>query len=446
MNEKTTSSYFRTILLLSVAVWLVVMNTTMFNVALPNVLSEFNLSPADGAWIVSGYSIILAIFTITYTRLSDYLPIRRLLMTGMAIFGVGSILGFFATTFPLLLAARLLQATGAAAIPGLAMVFAGRFIPFARRGRAMALIASASSLGFGLGPVVGGVVTEYLNWNYLFTVTLFVVLLIPILFRRLPEEEVRKGSFDLTGGLLTGATVTSFLLYISTFNWLFLAIGIIVGGLLWLRITRTDAPFIQPSLFKNKGYRKLLYMSYLGFTTHFAILLLMPLMLQNVYEKGPSVVGYIIFPGAMLSAVAAIYVGRLLDRYGNRKVIYLAHGLLLLSTVIFYFLSPLNEYMIMIGYMFTSFGFSSLSSSTTNEVSRILPSEEIATGIGMKQLIQYVGSASGSVAGGILLELNGLTYSTPSFQLTYAFLFVLMALSAVIMVIYARNMKGNESI
>ncbi|MDO6656474.1 MFS transporter [Anaerobacillus sp. 1_MG-2023] len=443
MNEKTTSSYFKTILLLSVAVWLVVMNTTMFNVALPNVLTEFNLSPADGAWIVSGYSIILAIFTITYTRLSDYLPIRRLLIAGIVIFGLGSVLGFFSETFPLLLAARLLQATGAAAIPGLSMVFAGRFIPFSSRGRAMAMIASASSLGFGLGPVVGGVVTEYLDWNYLFTVTLFVVLLIPILFRRLPEEEVRKGSFDIIGGLLTGATVTSFLLYISTFNWLFLALGIIIGGLLWLRITRTDIPFIQPSLFKNKGYRKLLYMSYLGFTTHFAILLLMPLMLQNVYEKGPSVVGYIIFPGAMLSAVAAIYVGRLLDRYGNMKVIYLAHGLLLISTVIFYFLSPLNEYMIMIGYMFTSFGFSSLSSSTTNEVSRILPSEEIATGIGMKQLIQFVGSASGSVAGGIMLELNGLTYSTQSFQLTYIFLLILMALSAIIMWVYARKLKTS---
>ncbi|MGA9288890.1 MAG: MFS transporter, partial [Anaerobacillus sp.] len=326
MNDKTTSTYFRTILLLSVAVWLVVMNTTMFNVALPNVLTEFNLSPADGAWIVSGYSIILAIFTITYTRLSDYLPIRRLLIIGIIIFSSGSVLGFFANTFPILLAARLLQATGAAAIPGLSMVFAGRFIPFSRRGRAMAMIASASSLGFGLGPVVGGVVTEYLDWNYLFTVTLFVVLLIPILFRRLPDEEVRKGSLDLVGALLTGATVTSFLLYISTFNWWFLALGFIVGGLLWLRVTSTEAPFIQPSLFKNKGYRKLLYMSYLGFTTHFAILLLMPLMLQNVYNKGPSVVGYIIFPGAMLSAVAAIYVGRLLDRYGNRKVIYLAHG------------------------------------------------------------------------------------------------------------------------
>lgn len=435
-NEK---NYFRTILILSAAVWLVVMNTTMFNVALPNILNEFDLSPSDGAWVVSGYSIILAVSTITYTRLSDYLPIRRLLITGIVIFGIGSILGFFAESFAFLLTARLLQATGASAIPGLSMVFAGRFIPLEKRGRAMAFIASASSLGFGLGPVIGGIITEYLDWNYLFVVTLFVLSLIPILFKRLPEEAVKRGSFDFLGAILTGVSVTSFLLFISTFNFLYLFIGVVVIFLLWLRITKTAIPFVQPALFKKQGYRLLLYMSYLGFTTHFAILLLMPLMLQNVFDKGPSVIGYIIFPGAMLSAVAAVYVGKMIDRYGNMKVIYLAHLLLLISTIIFYFLSPLNPYMTMFGYMFTSFGFSSLSSSSTNEVSRILPSSETATGIGMKQLVQFVGSASGAVLGGILLELNGLTYSSNSFQLTYLFLLGIMILSLGTAYYYAKK-------
>ncbi|WP_270180550.1 MFS transporter [Alkalihalobacillus sp. CinArs1] len=433
------NGYFRTIIILSAAVWLVVMNTTMFNVALPNILNEFQLSPADGAWIVSGYSIILAVSTITYTRLSDYLPIRRLLITGIVIFGIGSLLGFFAESFALLLTSRLLQATGASAIPGLSMVFAGRFIPLKKRGRAMAFIASASSLGFGLGPVIGGIITEYLDWNYLFVVTLFVLVLIPVLFARLPEEGVSKGSFDFIGAVLTGLSVTSFLLFISTFNLLYLVAGVAAIVLLALRITKTTVPFIQPDLFKKQGYRLLLYMSYLGFTTHFAILLLMPLMLQNVFGKGPSIIGYIIFPGAMLSAVAAVYVGKMLDRYGNMKVIYLAHLLLLISTVIFYFLSPINPYMTMFGYMFTSFGFSSLSSSTTNEVSRILPSSQTATGIGMKQLVQFVGSASGAVLGGILLELNGLTYSASSFQLTYLFLLVIMVLSLGMAFLYAKK-------
>lgn len=438
--EKRSKGYFQTIITLSAAVWLVVMNTTMFNVALPNVLEDFSLSPSKGAWIVSGYSIVLAIFTITYTRLSDYLPIRRLLFIGITLFGVSSLFGFFTQNFTWLIIARLCQAAGAAAIPGLSFVFAGRFVPISERGRAMAFIASAASLGFGLGPVFGGAITDYLNWNYLFIFTLLVMALIPVLNKMLPQEEVRRGSFDVLGGLLTGLSVTSFLLFISTLKWYFVVAGIVLLALLWLRLTRAKLPFIQPKLIKNKGYRTILYMSYIGFTTHFAILVLMPLMLDHVFDKNPSVVGLIIFPGALLSAVAAIYVGRLIDRYGNIKIIFSAHVLLTISTLIFYFLSPLSEYMIMFGYMFTSFGFATLSSSTTNEVSRILPDELIGSGIGMKQLLQFVGSATGPVIAGIFLELAGRSYSIPSFQYTYLFITGLMVVSSIIFWIYATKL------
>ncbi|MFD1019897.1 MFS transporter [Thalassobacillus hwangdonensis] len=435
MNQ---TPHFKVILILSTAVWLVVMNTTMFNIALPDILQDFSITPSQGAWIVSGYSIVLAIFTITYTRLSDYMPIRTLLIIGISIFGLSSILGFFADSFLTLLFARLLQATGSAAIPGLSFVYAGRYIPFERRGRSMALIASASSLGFGLGPVVGGGITDYLDWNYLFIVTLMVVLVIPLLLKIMPGEEIRKGRFDVLGAILTGVTITSFLLFISTFTWYYLTAGILTGFLLWLRLNRSDVPFIQPDLLRNKYFRRVLFISFLGFATHFAILFLMPIMLQQVFDKGASAIGLIIFPGAMVSAIAAVFVGRLIDRYGNMKVLAMAHGLLIISTLIFYFLSPINEYMIMIAYMFTSFGFSSLSTSTTNEVSRILPEEQIGSGIGMKQQTHFIGSASGSVLAGILLEINEAPYQAGAFAIPFGALIGLMGLSFLLFLYYWR--------
>ncbi|WP_181347615.1 MFS transporter [Thalassobacillus sp. CUG 92003] len=445
MDQENQSGYFKTVLLLSSAVWLVVMNTTMFNVALPNILTEFSLQPSEGAWIVSGYSIVLAIFTITYTRLSDYLPIRKLLITGITIFGSASLAGFFADSFLWLMGARLAQAAGAAAIPGLSMVFAGRFIPFNRRGRAMALIASASSLGFGLGPVVGGAITDYLNWNYLFMVTVLVMLVIPILFRLMPSEPSQQGRFDLLGALLTGGGVTLFLLYISTFHWYFLTAGIVLIFMLWLRINRTDAPFIQPELLRRTPYRWLLYMTYFVFATHFAMLFLIPIMLQQVYEHEPAAIGLIIFPGAMLSAVAAIFVGRLMDRFGNITVMALAQGVLILSTLLLFSLGAVNVYMIMLAYMFTSFGFSSLSSSSTNEVSRILPDPEIGAGIGMKQQTHFIGSASGSVLAGILLETSTKPYHADAFLLPFATLIMLMLLSLVSYLMYVKKSAGVQS-
>ncbi|KGX93747.1 tetracycline resistance protein TetA [Pontibacillus halophilus JSM 076056 = DSM 19796] len=443
-TNSQSSSYTKTILALSLTVWLVVMNTTMFNVALPNVLEQFALQPAQGTWIVSGYSVVLAILTIMYTRLSDYIPIRKLFIIGVLLFGGFSLIGFFTQNFAWLLLARLGQATGAAAIPGLSFVFAGRYIPLERRGRAMAFIASASSLGFGLGPVVGGFITDSLGWTYLFAFTFLVLALIPLHLRLLPREEAKQGTFDLLGGFITGLTVTSFLLFISAGIIYFAIIGIVFAALLWVRITKFHTPFIQPELLKNRSFRIILYMSYLGFTTHFAILVLMPLMLQNVFDKNPTVVGLIIFPGALLSAVAAIFVGRLIDFYGNMKIILLAHVLLTISTILFYFLSPINEYMIMLGYMFTSFGFSSLSSSTTNEVSRILPDHLIGSGMGMKQLTQFIGAASGPVFSGIILELNREPYSVPSFQFAYLFVMVVMVVSFVLYFVY-RSIKKQTT-
>ncbi|KHE67754.1 MFS transporter [Halobacillus sp. BBL2006] len=436
-----SNEHFRTVFILSASILIVVMNTTMFNIALPNILKDFSLQPSEGAWIVSGYSIVLAIFTITYTRLSDYQPIRKLLTIGILIFSLSSVLGFFADSYVWLLIARLCQAAGAAAIPGLSMVFAGRYIPMTRRGSAFALIASATSLGFGLGPVVGGVITDYLDWNYLFIVTVMVFLVIPVLYRFMPTENAEQGRFDVIGALLSGISATMFLLYISTFNSLYLLVGLISAAFLWWRVNRAETPFIQPELLLNRPYRRIVFMSYMGFTLHFAVLFLMPIMLEQVYGRGAAAIGFIIFPGAILSAVAAIYVGRLIDAYGNIKVLFLAHGLLMISALVFFFLAGNSPYMIMIAYMFTSFGFSSLSSSSTNEVSRILPSEQIGAGIGLKQQIHFIGSATGSVLAGILLELNQQPYSASEFKIPYGLLIVLMTASSFTLYLYSKKVK-----
>lgn len=216
------------VLLWSVTVWLVVMNTTMFNVALPTVSNELVLTSATASWIVSGYSIVFAISTITYSRLSDYIPIKKLLFVGLSILGTASIIGLIATEYSWLIVARVLQALGAGAVPGLAMVLAGRYIPVSRRGKAMAFISSAASLGFGIGPVMGGIITQYLGWNYLFLITGLVLFLTPFFIKWLPVDEIKRVRFDFLGAFLTGgkryriiavSLYIILLLFISKLNW-----------------------------------------------------------------------------------------------------------------------------------------------------------------------------------------------------------------------------------
>lgn len=403
-NEHGLAHETKIVLLWSLTVWLVVMNTTMFNVALPSVLNDLSLSSGTASWIVSGYSIAFAISTLTYSRLSDFIPIAKLLSIGLMLLGISSIIGFFSNNFYMLLTARVLQAAGAGAVPGLAMVLAGKYIPISRRGKAMSLISSAASLGFGLGPVIGGAITQYLGWHYLFLITGFVILLLPLFQKLLPKEDAKQVHFDSLGGLLTGIGVTGLLLFLSTMSIALLAGTVILLFILWRHIHKVDIPFVQPSLLRNRQYLKLAGVGFSAFIVHFSTLFLMPIILTVIFEKDPAAIGMIIFPGAILSAVAAQFIGRLIDKFGNLPLIFFGHAFLLISTVILVFFSTFSPYAILIAYMFMSTGFSSLTSSIANEATRILPEKEIGAGMGMTQLVQFFGGAFGVALSGLFIE------------------------------------------
>ncbi|WP_226666505.1 MFS transporter [Metabacillus litoralis] len=430
----------------SFTVWLVVMNTTMFNVALPSVLLDLSLNSTTASWIVSGYSIVFAIATLTFSRLSDFIPISKLLFIGLSILSLASLIGFFSNNFTLLLASRILQAAGAGSVPGLAMVLASRYIPVSRRGKAMALIASASSLGFGLGPVIGGAITQYLGWNYLFAITGLVVLFIPIFQKLLPKEDVKKVKFDTFGGILTALTVTGLLLFLSNFNIMILISSVICMIFMWRHIHKVEIPFIQPKLLKNREYIKLLFVGFTAFICHFAALFLMPIILTIVFEKDPAEVGMIIFPGAILSAIAAQLIGRLIDRFGNKPLIIFGQLFLLIATILFALFATVSPYSILFTYMFMSIGFSALTSSVANEVSRILPKEDIGTGMGMAQLIQFFGGAFGVTLTGIMITLQQEFTEEIIYRNIFTGLVILVLFAITSFTFYIKNMKKKVSL
>ena len=106
--------------------FIVVMNTTMFNVSLPTIIQDLSISADLGSWIISSYSIGYALSTVIYSRLSDLVPIRRLLTVGLITLGLSSVFGLFAHSFQALLITRIMQSAGAGAMAGLGLVLASR--------------------------------------------------------------------------------------------------------------------------------------------------------------------------------------------------------------------------------------------------------------------------------------------------------------------------------
>lgn len=422
----------------SIMVWIVLMNTSMFNVVLPTVITDFNITPTEGSWIVTGYSLFLAISTLTMSRLSDFIPIRTLLMIGMMLFGIASIAGFFAQSFSVLITARIVQALGAGVSQALGIVLAARYIPVSRRGRAMAAISLAASLAFGLGPIVGGFIAQLFNWNFLFLLTALVLLMLPIFYTQLPEEEIKKGKFDYIGCLLISLTASMLLLFLTTLQLLYLVVTMIALILTWIHLNRSKTTFIQPELFRNLPYVTILFIGLISFSTHFAVLFSLPLLLAELYEQQSLAIGSIIFPGALLSAASSLFVGRLIDRFGNRMTMISGSLLLAVASLLFYLFITNGLIVIMLIYMLLSVGFFTLTTSLSNELSRILPSHQIGSGIGLHQLTTLFGVGFGvSIAGLIMTQFE--QTDVLKYTNTFLFFFILTVLSCLALFIYFRK-------
>ncbi|WP_379156068.1 MFS transporter [Paenibacillus sp. sgz5001063] len=400
-------------LLFSVAVVLVIMNTAMFNLALPDVTESFGISASAASWIVTGYSIMFSIASITYSRLSDFLPIRRLLTIGLLTLGFAAIAGFLSTNFIFLLIVRIVQASGAGAVMSLSLVLFTRYVPLDRRGKAMATIMSAVSLGLGLGPVAGGAITQYFGWNWLFAVTAFILLLVPLFLVLLPKELPSRGSFDAVGGIFLGIGTTGLLLFLTSGLWIALIAGIAAIILFVSRIRTTPDPFVMPALFKNRSYLVLSLVGIASYLCSFATLFLLPQILVHRFGFSASHAGFVIFPGSLLAIIVSRSVGRIIDRFGNGGILRFVPLLVLTATVLFALFAGHSWVAVMFVYMIMSLAFTTLSSGVSNEISRILPSSQIGSGMGLFQLLQFFSGAFGVAMAASALEWQrGLSLST----------------------------------
>ncbi|PYI55666.1 MFS transporter [Paenibacillus flagellatus] len=384
--------------MLGVAIVLVIMNTMMFNLALPSVSRDFAMSPSAVSWIVTGYSIVFAISSITYSRLSDFVPIRRLFVAGLLSLSVAAVAGLFSDSFVLILIVRILQATGAGSIPALSLVLVSRYIPLERRGKAMATIMSAASLGLGLGPVVGGAIVQYWGWHFLFVVTALTLLLVPLFMAQIPKETPGKGSFDGWGALFVGAGTTGILLFLTTQAWLAAVVGIVALVLFAVRIRQAADPFVQPALFRNRSYLLLGAVGIVAYMCSFATLFLMPQILVNLFGLSAIEAGLVIFPGSLLAMLLSRRVGAIIDRHGNGSILKFVPLLVLAAAVLFALFAGTAYVAIMLIYMLMSVAFTFLSSSISNEMSRILQPSQLGSGLGLFQLLQFFSGAFGVAA------------------------------------------------
>lgn len=427
--------------------FIVVMNTTMFNVSLPVIIHDLQITSDLGSWVISSYSIGYALSTVIYSRLSDRIPVRKLLTAGLLILGLSSLLGLFAHSFAILLLTRILQSAGAGVMAGLGLVIASRYIPVERRGAAIALISSGSAMAFGLGPIVGGLISEYWGWNGLFAITVLVLLALPVLLYFLPRETAKpENSFDMFGAALTVINATTLLVAITQQSWLWLTIGVISLVVHIVYIRRASLPFVNPHVFRTPGFTRLLIIGFCVLVVNLGNLFLMPLVLADLFGRSSLAIGLLIAPGAIVSAFCTRFVGRWIDRYGNMRFLMIGH--ILLAAVLVLFMLGLNQSALIItgGYLFFSPALSASIASLNNEASRVLPKAQIGSGMGLLQLIQFFGgSVSVAVCGLMLHGIPGVPVEE-AYHVVYGCLLLVCLASLVIVVWHNKAARSNSTV
>ncbi len=397
-------SHTHLVIVMCYTIFFSALNATMFNVSIPDISGQFHLTPTQVSWVLTGYVSFFGLGAVIYGKLADIYPVRILITIGLLLFNAGSLIGFFSNWYPMLVAGRLLQASGGAAIPAISMYIATRYFPSGKRGAVMGALASTIATAGAFGPMIGGFIAGFLDWHYLFLVSSLSLLAIPFWHRLLPEEESRKERFDFLGGLLLGAGVFSVLLFLTQFIlWTLPAAVLFLGGFV-VRINRTENPFVLPELFKSREYRNGLFTLFLSLGTIFGMMFTLPLMLRHVNGLGTLGIGLTIFPGAMTAALVGFVSGRLADRKGSITMVYM--GLFLLATGFFslFLLAGAKPHLITLGIIITYSGFSTLQSTLAQTVSMILPKNQVGVGMGIYNMIFFMSGAIGAAMTSRVIE------------------------------------------
>ena len=180
--EEAASNVNRKAILLVVCIptFFSVLNASAVVVLLPEIGAEFSVGSASLSWLMSGFLLVYGIAIPFFGRLADIYGARRFFLFGILLFSLGSLLAALAPNYELLLGARVVQALGGAALPGLGMTLASRAFGPGNRGAALGALSATMGSGAAIGPLLGGTMSAQFGWQSLFVITALAVLVISL--------------------------------------------------------------------------------------------------------------------------------------------------------------------------------------------------------------------------------------------------------------------------
>lgn len=352
------------------------------NIALPSISHDLDMNAVSMNWVAMAFLLAAAMFNVPFGRLADIYGRKKLFVSGLTVFSMGSLLSGLAPNQELLIAFRVIQGIGGSMYSGAGMAIITSVFPPGERGRAFGITTASVYLGLSCGPFLGGLLTYHLGWRslFLFGVPLYFAILWLVLSKLKKEWKESDGErFDLPGSGLYSIAIIGIIYGFTNvtggYGIVLLVLGAVAltGFVFWEN--KTISPILNLSLLtKSRVFAFSNVAALINYSATSAITVLMSLYLQYMRGMDAKTAGLILVTQPAVQAVFSPLMGKLSDKIEPQLVASIGVSITTTGLFLLSFLSMETKIIYIILYLFIlGFGFALFSSPNTNAVMSSVP-------------------------------------------------------------------------
>ena len=405
-----------TLVLVSVATFMLLLDVTIVNVALPDIQRSLHASLSSLQWVVDAYSLMLASFLLTAGSLGDRLGRRRVFTIGFGIFTFASFLCGISDDPTLLNLCRGLQGIGGAGMFATSLALIGQ--EFQGKDRATAFGVWGATVGgaVAVGPLIGGVITENFGWEWIFFVNVPIGIVAMVLTERKVRNVLAKDPepLDIPGLVTFSSSLFLFIFALIRGNpegWgstVILACLIGAAALMTIFVTietRTRHPMLDLSLFRNPAFNGVSIVAFCLSGGMFALFLYLTIYMQGVLDYSPLEAGLRFLPLTVLGFIASPVAGALSNRIEIRVLLGIGLGLVGVGLLLMNGVSPDSEWTtLLVGFLIAGVGIGITNPGIGQAAIAVVPVEKSGMGSGINSTFRQVGIATGVAGLGAIFQ------------------------------------------
>ena len=405
-----------TLAAVAVGLFMIMLDNTVVNVALPSIRSDLGITISELEWVVNGYALTFGVLLLSGGKLADLLGRRRMFMAGLVVFTASSLACGLAGSANVLIGARVVQGVGAALMnPATLSIIMATFPP-RQRGMAIGIWAGVSALALAFGPLVGGLLTEHFHWSWIFFINIPIGIA-GLFAARIFIDESRDTSHEQRldfPGLATSAialfALTFGLIESNERGWgdtmvlTLFAVAAVFFAVFLLLERHQRLPMLDLALFRNRTFAAantvMLLVGFAMFGTFFFI----SIFVQTILGYSPVQAGAIFLPMTLLIMFVAPVAGKLADKLGPRALMVPGLSLVALSLFLFSFLDQGSDFWSLLpGLLVGGAGMAMAMAPTTSAAMGSVPTDKAGVGSAVINSMRQVGGSVGLALMGAIM-------------------------------------------